>query len=226
MNCPVCAHDRFGFQSILWPSLVEAWGLTEAEHSYIDRQQGIFCRGCGCNLRSMALGQALKVPLEMDLRYSLSSEWPPKRSVAMLEVNEAGGLAPWLAMVPGHVRASYPEVDLRRLPYADGAFDLVVHSDTLEHVESFPLALRECLRVLRPGGALCFTVPTLFAKLTRPSPGPGKLPSYHGPEGDESLRVRTEFGADVWGFCLAAGFSRVEITCIEWPSGLAITAWR
>ena len=52
----------------------------------------------------------------------------------MLEINEAGTLHPILRMLPRHRLVSYPEVDMTRLPFADRSFDLVVHSDTLEHV--------------------------------------------------------------------------------------------
>jgi len=119
-------------------------------------------------------------------------------------------------------------VDLRALPFPNASFDAVVHSDTLEHIPpeggGIQTALCECLRVLKPGGALCFTVPTLHQKLTRSTAG--RPPTYHGPDGEESLRVHTEFGADVWAYVLAAGFTRCEFTSIEWPAGLAITAWK
>ena len=38
------------------------------------------------------------------------------------------------------------------LPFADGAFDLVLSHAVIEHVADAPLYLRECARVLAPGG--------------------------------------------------------------------------
>lgn len=46
------------------------------------------------------------------------------------------------------------------LPYDDGAFDLVCRSDTPENMERPAEALRECRRVLRPGGVLAWPIPT------------------------------------------------------------------
>ena len=45
------------------------------------------------------------------------------------------------------------------LPLADGAFDLAVALDVLEHVRDDGAALRELARVLAPGGRLLVTVP-------------------------------------------------------------------
>ncbi|HEX3426127.1 MAG TPA: class I SAM-dependent methyltransferase [Acidimicrobiales bacterium] len=45
------------------------------------------------------------------------------------------------------------------LPFADGAFDLVAATDVVEHVADGVGALRELLRVTRPGGRLLITVP-------------------------------------------------------------------
>jgi SAM-dependent methyltransferase len=45
------------------------------------------------------------------------------------------------------------------LPLADGAFDLAVALDVLEHVRDDGAALRELARVLTPGGRLLVTVP-------------------------------------------------------------------
>jgi ubiquinone/menaquinone biosynthesis C-methylase UbiE len=44
------------------------------------------------------------------------------------------------------------------LPVRDGCFDLVVAYNTLQVVEDMPQTVRECARVLRPGGYLCFCV--------------------------------------------------------------------
>ena len=43
------------------------------------------------------------------------------------------------------------------LPLADGAFDLVLCAETLEHVRDVQLFLSEIRRVLRPGGRLALT---------------------------------------------------------------------
>ena len=90
----------------------------------------------------------------------------------------------------------------------DRTFDLVVHSETLEHVADPTRALSEAHRVLRPGGFTCYTVPYLLSRLTRSTEG--KPPTYHGSqaeEGFEGLRVETEYGADFWSQPLAAGFA-------------------
>lgn len=46
------------------------------------------------------------------------------------------------------------------LPFPDGAFDRVVTSEVLEHIWDDERAIREMVRVLRPGGRLAVTVPT------------------------------------------------------------------
>lgn len=54
--------------------------------------------------------------------------------------------------------------DLRNgVPFADASFDVVYHSHLLEHIdrEEAPAFLRECLRVLKPGGILRVVVPDL-----------------------------------------------------------------
>ncbi|HEX2297246.1 MAG TPA: class I SAM-dependent methyltransferase [Pseudonocardiaceae bacterium] len=46
--------------------------------------------------------------------------------------------------------------DGERLPYADASVDLVVGHAVLHHIPDVPAALREVLRVLRPGGRFVF----------------------------------------------------------------------
>lgn len=50
-------------------------------------------------------------------------------------------------------------MDGTHLTFPDASFDLVVASDVLEHIEDEAQALREWVRVLRPGGRLLVFVP-------------------------------------------------------------------
>jgi SAM-dependent methyltransferase len=46
--------------------------------------------------------------------------------------------------------------DAERLPFGDRSFDLVLGHAVLHHIPDLPAALRECARVLQPGGTLAF----------------------------------------------------------------------
>jgi SAM-dependent methyltransferase len=232
--CQLCGHDRFVHDDVLWPELIEAWELTAGELAYINIQQGTRCERCGANVRSQALARALLLVLAASATVELGAsvtldDWV-KANVQggprLLEINEAGALTPWLSRFPGYVPARYPECDLTRLPHASESFDLVVHSDTLEHVVDPDTALRECRRVLAPGGACLFTVPIVAGRLTRSRAG--LLPSYHGHADcrEPDFMVRTEFGADVWTAVLEAGFATCQFVTFRYPAGVAIVARR
>jgi SAM-dependent methyltransferase len=54
--------------------------------------------------------------------------------------------------------------DPTRLPYSDGAFDVVLSFGVLEHVEDDVGSLKEIHRVVRPGGVFfCFNLPYLLS---------------------------------------------------------------
>lgn len=73
---------------------------------------------------------------------------------------EAGELDP--TSFTGVVRG-----DATCLPFDDAMFDCIVTSEVLEHIDDDTSALREFVRVLRPGGVLAATVPSWFPeKLT------------------------------------------------------------
>lgn len=63
-----------------------------------------------------------------------------------------------------HVRARYPRVEmiqgnLAALPLPDASVDVVVNFQVIEHLWDQGQFLRECLRVLRPGGELLISTP-------------------------------------------------------------------
>src|SRR6185436_15955201 len=49
--------------------------------------------------------------------------------------------------------------DVQQLTFADESFDVVTSNQVFEHVPDDRRGYAECLRVLKPGGALIFTVP-------------------------------------------------------------------
>lgn len=225
-RCRVCGGESFVHTPVLWDGLVSEWGLSADEARYIDAQQGRRCTTCGSNLRSIALAAAVMGVRGFGGLFTDFVRDSAQASLRTLEINEAGSLHTELARLPGHRLVSYPAIDMMAMPFAEGAFDLVVHSDTLEHVAEPAKALAECRRVLAPGGSLVFTVPIILGRLSRSRLG--MPPSYHGAADvkDSMMLVHTEFGADAWVSVLAAGFSSCEVVPFGFPAGLALAARR
>ena len=83
--------------------------------------------------------------------------------------------------------------DIAALPFGDGQFDCLIAAETLEHVTDPWTALRECHRVLRPGGIALFTTPFMWP--------------YHGNQGYPDY---WRFTADGWRL-LCKGFASVRV---------------
>jgi SAM-dependent methyltransferase len=223
-GCAVCGAAEFTYRPVLTQSLIDEWQLSRTEADYTDIQQGLGCGACSANLRSMVLAAAI---CEQFANTGTLQQWaisPSGQSATLLEINEAGSLTPHLSIVPGHRMACYPDVDMHALPFEDDSFDVVVHSDTLEHVSNPVHALGECRRVLRPGGFLAFTVPVIVGRLSRSRLG--LPPSFHGDPAQRrpDFLVHTEFGADMWTFVIEAGFQSATLHTRLYPAAIALTA--
>jgi len=219
--CPCCGSNDFKQIDVLWDELVSIWQLSPHEIAYINRQQGFRCVGCGSRLRSMALAASLLNYFQSTDTFSQFVESNDiAKSLLLLEINEAGQLTQFLEKLPHYVLGAYPDIDMQSILYPENSFDVVVHSDTLEHIPDPVKGLAECQRVLRPGGICAFTVPVVVDRLTRSTKG--RKPSYHGGGGSsaEDFRVHTEFGADVWKMVIDAGFSEYRLFSFEYPAGL------
>ena len=218
-RCPCCG-SRGGtrFSTGLWKALGEEWGLSEEEYEYTDHQQSESCVGCGANLRSQALALAILRTAGHRGTLRQFARTVRGRLLRILEINEAGQLTRFFARRSRHQCRSYPELDMMHMvDVPTGYYDFVIHSDTLEHVPEPVKGLAECCRVLRTGGACCFTVPMIVGRLSRTRQG--LPPSYHGTPGnpEEGNRVWTEYGADTWRQVLSAGFAECRIVAIRPP---------
>lgn len=219
-HCSVCGQTTtWGYWPVLWPGLRREWELDSLWYRALNEREGSRCLRCGCSMRSICLAQSLfevlsslthsRVASLSELR-SVAARTPPLR---VAEVNSAGDLHPYLQVLPGlrysefsSTDPSVPSEDLMRLSYRDTSLDLVITSDTLEHVPSPKRAINEIARVLTPGGAHVFTTPVLWDRPTRRRAdliGEAIVyrlpPSYHGTPKDGRSRdslVFHEFGAD------------------------------
>jgi SAM-dependent methyltransferase len=113
---------------------------------------------------------------------------------------------------------------MQEMSFPDSSIDVIIHSDTLEHVPDSKTALIECRRVLKPGGHLFYTVPIVIGRLTRTRRG--LPPSYHGKQGvnRDDCVVQREYGADFWCEIFQAGFREVSLTSLIFPASVAIHA--
>lgn len=220
-RCVCCGSDNIAFSAVLWQALIDEWNLSPEEVEYINRQQGERCSDCGSNLRTMALAMAvMQVFRYQGFFENFVRRWQSRR-LKILEINAAGNLSKFLSHLPKHVLKSYPEIDIQNLAFQNSIFDLVIHSDTLEHVPDPIKALSECRRVLKPGGICCFTVPVIKDRLTIQRKE--SSPSYHGSAEIQipDYRVHTEYGADVWTHIALAGFQECRIVFLEFPAAQA-----
>jgi SAM-dependent methyltransferase len=156
-RCSVCGeHARFVRNSWILPrELAREW-----PPAFVDRESQL-CDHCGSSGRIRSFADAL-LALHADEATSMRElvREPGFRALRVAEINAIGRMHPLLAELPHHTHSEYPDEDVMALSYADASFDLVLTSDTMEHVPDPWLGFREIRRVLRPGGSHVFTVPT------------------------------------------------------------------
>jgi SAM-dependent methyltransferase len=236
-HCWACGHDCLTyFTPIYTPELIEGHGFNAEWARYYDLREGEKCRDCGRSARSRQIARTL-VSLYGNGQRSLSElcRDPAFRSLAIAEINQCASLHEWLVDHPGLRYSEYgstdPEVpseDTMDLSYADGSFDLVLTSDTLEHVPDLGRSLAEIRRVLRPGGRHVFTIPVIWDRQEtkrRAIVEYGKIvhllpPCYHGGSlNPEDCLAFYEYGSEVLDEVRAAGF---EVNLFTAPKNPAL----
>jgi SAM-dependent methyltransferase len=220
-KCFVCGANKFEYQEILWEELISEWELLQSEVEYINKQQGLTCKSCKSNLRSITLAKSFLIAVKSNKTLNGYAKTLKAGRLKILEVNEAGNLHATLLKFKKLTFAEYPEVDLQELPYRDESFDFIIHSDTLEHIERPLDALHQVYRVLRKGGKTIFTTPIIIDRLTRSR---SELPkSYHGSSEiiDDGMLVTYEYGSDFWKYLAEVGFTDIRIITEMYPAGIA-----
>jgi SAM-dependent methyltransferase len=179
------------------------------------------CSNCRCSARLRALARAITLvydPKADSLSQAIKQGAFLKKKVA--EINACGDLHLVLKKIKKLDYSEYApkdkkirHEDLQQLSFKDATFDLVLTSDTLEHVPDYVKALGEIRRVMKPGAYHIFTIPIIFSRKTRrrirltPDGFEQTMdPSYHG-AGEADNLVCTEFGIDFLKELKKLGFS-------------------
>jgi GT2 family glycosyltransferase/2-polyprenyl-3-methyl-5-hydroxy-6-metoxy-1,4-benzoquinol methylase len=223
--CVVCGHDSlFRFDpTIITLQLQQAWGISDILVEGFNRKESMFCSNCRCSLRIRRLAEVL-VRTVSDMSGRLYESFTELlkdknfRRLKIAEINACGALHPYLQehpnlfyseclsdIEPGKIHDGIRCEDLQRLSYPDDFFDIILTSETLEHVPNPDKAWAEVYRTLKIGGHHIFTIPVLPSQATTHSRAKlvdGKRknllePAYHGAWGEENMFVYTDFGMDV-----------------------------
>ncbi len=182
---------------------------------------GVRCARCAASAIHLVIGWALR-------------EHVPELAAAdVCELSARGPLADFLRRTaksaalseyfadaqPGSCRNGVRCEDVQQLTYADASFDLVTHTEVLEHVPDDARAFAELHRVLRPGGTMLFTVPLYGGHPTveRARLRNGVVehlmePAYHiDPLRGEGILAFRDYGLDIVERLRTAGFAEASI---------------
>ena len=228
-HCAACNFKGKQKQkNVLWKELISEWELTQQWTDWFNIREGQYCVNCRCCARTHQLSIAILQELAnhsgtsyTNLREAFKNQQIQQLVIA--EINSLGNIHPFLAQSPNlwysEFLSTNPAIrseNLESLSYSDNFFDVVLTSETLEHVPDIDKAFAEIHRVLKPGGKHIFTTPVVWDRpLTRirASMSNNEVihqlpPSYHGSKtkNQSDYLVFYEFGADVIERCKLAGF--------------------
>ncbi|MFM7592549.1 MAG: class I SAM-dependent methyltransferase [Isosphaeraceae bacterium] len=231
--CEICGRKgpKRLLQAAVSVELVAMWGLSADDARRLRQKESMICPWCGSKLRGRRLaGVYLRTvsPACPDLASYRTNASGGTGFKNVLILNRVDGLSDYLGPMPGVIQSEFVEgarpgevvagqrhEDAEALSFADGAFDMVISSETLEHIPRLDKALAEIGRVLRPGGVHIFTIP-LKPGTARTEPRM-KLdedgcmvdcmqPRLHHPGGSWGWPVVTEFGDDLPQYLAGRGW--------------------
>lgn len=124
--------------------------MLTADYELLKLAPGDLVLDMGCGFGRHAFEAMRRGAKVIALDYSFDELTSVASTVAAMA--EAGELKP-------ESGAMATRGDALKLPYADNAFDRIIASEVMEHLDDDRTALGELVRVLKPGGTIAITVP-------------------------------------------------------------------
>ena len=139
-------------------------------------RETLSCKSCGSTNRQRTLAHALISVLQRQFACGGAAMGQLVRAGRRIEIWDTDAFSPISARVRSVANITLskylPElpfgvemvpgvfnIDLQRISFESGRFDVILSSDIMEHVRDDRTAHAEIFRCLRPGGAYIFTVP-------------------------------------------------------------------
>lgn len=239
--CPVCSAALVVLmRPVMSDTLAREWNVNSEWVNYFNRREGEICLSCGGSIRGRMFALALLKWIGVSqgiVACGMKSlvRHPRVMELKIAEINSCGPLHKHLKKLKNLAYSEYSpddgatrHEDLLALSYPDEKFDIILHSDTLEHIPDVDRALFELRRVLKPGGAMIFSIPVVRdgrSTLVRASLQNGILtehltPSYHGGSYQKTQQylVCSEFGEDFFETVRKSGF---QLDILEHPTNPA-----
>ena len=236
-------HDRLAFENLLNDGLgrddegrlpgycqacdepvVFRYDWQSADLPYLNFRERLVCPRCGLNTRQRLVAHLLRkvvsaraeAPVYLYEQVTPFFHWAQRTlDVPLIGSEYLGHDVPGGTEVEG-IRHE----DALALSFDDASLEVVVSNDVFEHVPDIDRSLVECVRVLRPGGSLFFSIPfheTLDETVQRAALTGGEVehllpPVYHGdPVGDGKSLVFYDHAWDILERCRRAGFAEAHV---------------
>ena len=201
-------------------------------------REGMLCHVCGCNARQRAAASVLLAELERQplARVYATEQASPfymalRRRLPRLRGSEylySWRRRLWKSCWLWHkgVYVWIRHGDMTALRSDNASLDAIISLDVLEHVPDHRAALRECARVLKPGGVFVLTVP--FYDREAASHQIARLredgsiehvgePEYHGDPLSGGVLCFHRFGWSLLDDLRQSGFSEVDVCRVQRP---------
>lgn len=136
----------------LYQSNFRGWDFEMImEHGEFDKEDVVLDTGALQSYFSVYLAQFVKAVFATDDFSWAERDYYPKSGLPAPEE--------WMRTVADKTDGKVigEEADVRQLPYKTGNFDKILSISTIEHVDDDESAMREMIRVLKPGGLLLMT---------------------------------------------------------------------
>lgn len=122
--------------------------MLTVDFSWFPMQAGGRCLDVGCGEGRHSLAAYLRPDIDVvGVDLSHDDLQTARTRIADMEAFDPQG------------RISFLQGDATSLPFPDASFERVICSEVLEHIPNFLSVVNELVRVLKPGGRLCVTVP-------------------------------------------------------------------
>jgi len=182
---------------------------------------GVRCARCAAGLVHLSIGFAIRSSrIEISkcdvCEFSASGPYVEflikhSRTIALSEFVDGA--------IPGEVRSGVRCEDVQNLSYENASFDLVTHTEVMEHVPNDHLGFSELRRVLRKHSLMIFTVPIYDSESTleRAHLSDGVVvhtsePVFHVDpwRGGAGILAFRDYGRDILERLLGSGFSKAH----------------